>query len=60
MKNNIQSQCKKISNIAGANKTPAEDLFYKKRQEALRFVEKEHTKMINEYLGLSKSKGLSR
>ncbi len=59
MKNNIQSQCKKISNIAGANKTPAEALFYKKRQEALRSIEREHTKMINEHLGLSKSKGLS-
>ena len=59
MKNGIQSQCRKISSIAGANKTPAEDLFYKKRQEALRFIEREHTKMINEYLGLSKSNGLS-
>ncbi len=60
MKNGIQSQCRKISSIAGANKTPAEDLFYKKRQEALRLIEKEHIKMINEHLGLSKSKGLSR
>ncbi len=60
MKNGIQSQCRKISSIAGANKTPAEDLFYKKRQEALRFIEREHTKMINEHLGLSKSQGLSR
>lgn len=60
MKNGIQSQCRKISSIAGANKTPAEDLFYKKRQEALRFIEREHTKMINDHLGLSKSKGLSR
>ncbi|MDE7011792.1 MAG: hypothetical protein K2O76_00980 [Mailhella sp.] len=59
MKNGIQSQCRKISSIAGANKTPAEDLFYKKRQEALRLIEKEHIKMINEHLGLSKSKGLS-
>lgn len=60
MKNGIQSQCRKISGIAGANKTPAEDLFYRKRQEALRFIEKEHTQMINQHLGLSKSQGLTR
>ena len=60
MKNGIQSQCRKISSIAGANKTPAEDLLYKKRHAALRLIEKEHIKMINEHLGLSKSKGLSR
>lgn len=60
MKNGIQSQIRKISSIAGANKTPAEDLFYKTRQKALRFIEKEHIKMVNEYLGLSKSKDVSR
>lgn len=60
MKNGIQSQIRKISSIAGANKTPAEDLFYKARQKALRFIEKEHIKMINEHLGLSKSKDTSR
>lgn len=60
MTNGIISQCRKFSTIAGAKRVPAEDLFYTKRQEALRFIDKEHNKMINQHLGLSKGKDIGR
>ena len=60
MTNGIISQCRKISIIAGAKPNPAEDLFYSKRQAALRFIDKEHNQMINQHLGLSKEKEMGR
>ena len=60
MTNGIISQCRKISSIAGAKRVPAEDLFYSKRQEGLRLIDKEHNKIINQHLGLSKGKEMSR
>ncbi len=51
MSNGIKSQCRKLAAIAGSKKTVAEELFYKTRQDALRFIEKEHCVMINQHLG---------
>lgn len=56
MDTNIQSQCKKLAVLGSGLAAPAEKAFYKIRQDCLKFIGKQHTLMINQHLGLSKSK----
>lgn len=62
MDTNIQSQCKKLSVLGSGLAAPAEKLFYKVRQDCLKFIGKQHNLMINQHLGLikSQSQDLSR
>ena len=56
----IQSQCRKLGTLASGLATPAEQAFYLKRQECLKFIGKEHNLTINQHLGLGKGKEISR
>lgn len=56
MDTNIQSQCKKLAVLGSGLAAPAEKQFYKVRQDCLKFIGKQHNLMINQHLGLAKSR----
>ena len=60
MDNDIQSQCRKLGVLASGLATPAEQAFYLKRQECLKFIGKQHNLTINQHLGLGQGKELGR
>ncbi|WP_206215338.1 hypothetical protein [Desulfovibrio sp. ZJ200] len=66
MESLIKTQCRRLSDYAKGNATPAEKLYFSRRQECLKAVYKEHMLHLSRALGQdraqenSKGKYLSR
>lgn len=62
MKSLIYTQCRRLSEYAKGNTSPAEKLYFTRRAECLKAVYKEHMRHLEQALGLGKEtgKGLER
>lgn len=66
MESLVKTQCRRLSDYAKGNATPAEKLYFSRRQECLKAVYKEHMLHLSQALGQNKAlendkeKGLSR
>lgn len=55
MESLIKTQCRRLSDYAKGNATPAEKLYFSRRQECLKAVYKEHMLHLSHALGQSKA-----
>ena len=60
MESLIKTQCRRLSDYAKGNATPAEKLYFSRRQECLKAVYKEHMLHISQALGQSKAQERDR
>lgn len=60
MESLIKTQCRRLSAYAKGNATPAEKLFFSRRQECLKAVYKEHMRHLEQALGQDKTRGNSK
>lgn len=62
MESLIKTQCRRLSDYAKGNATPAEKLYFTRRAECLKAVYKEHMRHLEQALGQGKAlgKGLER
>lgn len=60
MKSLINTQCRRLSEYAKGNTSPAERLFFTRRAECLKAIYKEHIRHIEQALGITKGLGKSK